>query len=83
MSDENIIDMTDNSLAIKMLKDITVILNAIEHNDFNYIETTLKELKEHIIEFEKIVYQNKTDGLYENTEELNTSYIPEWLKKYS
>jgi len=73
MLDENIIDITDNSLAIEILKDITVILNAIEHNDFNYIETTLKELKEHIIDFEKIVCQNKTVGLYENTEELNTS----------
>ena len=54
----------DNIIAIQMLKDITEILNSIEHNDFSYIEIRLKNLKDNIAYFEKTIYQNKAEGLY-------------------
>ena len=55
---------SDNLVAIEMLKDITVILNAIEYNNGRNIKAGLKSLKEHINEFEEIFYENKADNCY-------------------
>ena len=55
---------SDNLVAIEMLKDITVILSAIEHNDCRNIKSGLRNLKEHISEFEEIFYINKADKCY-------------------
>ena len=56
--------ISDNSIAIQMLKNVSDILNAIEFEDTNYIQIKLSELKDSIATFEEIFYKNKTDGIY-------------------
>ena len=55
---------SDNMMAIEMLKDITTIINAIEYNDKTYIKVGIKDLKEHLSNFEEIFYQNLSHDCY-------------------
>lgn len=55
---------SDNVSAIEMLEDVTTILHSIEYNDKTYIKVGIKNLKEHLSNFEEIFYQNLSNGCY-------------------
>ena len=54
----------DNLKAIDMLKDVTSIIEAIEHDDPEKIFHIIKSLKTHLTEFEQIYRRFLLDGAY-------------------
>ena len=57
-------ECNDNLLALKILKDVTKLLNAIENSNSQKIVSNLKDIKIHIAKFEEVFYEYKSDGIY-------------------
>ena len=54
----------DNQQAIKLLNDISCMLQGIESNNAVHIDAALVNLKKHTAEFETIFHKNLLNSLY-------------------
>jgi hypothetical protein len=57
-------ETNDNKVAIDMLNNVSSILRGIEFNDVKQIDAGLKYLKNSIISFEKVFYDNLINNRY-------------------
>lgn len=60
----NPLSVSDNLLAIRMLNSVSEIISEIERDDEDMIELNLNELKTRLLQFEKVLYDNKQKGMY-------------------
>ena len=54
----------DNQQVIKLLNDVSCMLQGIESNNAAHIDAALVNLKKHTAEFETIFYKNLLNSLY-------------------
>ena len=58
-------DTNDNVVAIKLLNDISCMLQGIEVDNAIQIDAALVNLKKHTTEFEMTFHKNLVNGLYQ------------------